>query len=168
MLRLIRGFFRRKTKDYIVDNEIDIKKIKETAENYYYDRKFYCSEAVLKALKDGFNAPYGDEIIKMSSGFPVGMGNGCTCGAISGGVMAIGMFFGREKGRDQQVKKAMLLTKELQEAFTSKRKVCCCKILTKGMDKSSKEHLKQCIEITGEVTEITARILARELGYKEK
>jgi C_GCAxxG_C_C family probable redox protein len=42
----------------------------------------------------------------MASGFPVGIGgSGCTCGAIAGGVMAIGMFFGRTSPKDQKVNK---------------------------------------------------------------
>lgn len=168
MIRLIKGIFRKKEKDFIIGKEVDIAKLRKEAENYYMDRKFYCSEAVLKTLKDGFNAPYGDDIIKLSSGFPIGMGNGCTCGAVNGAVMAIGMFFGREKERGFQVQKAMKLTKELQETFTSKRKVCCCKVLTRGMELGSKEHLNHCVNITGELTEITAKILTRELGYKEK
>lgn len=148
--------------------QVDIKELRTIAENYYANGDFYCSEAILKTLKDGFNAPYGDEIIKLSSGFPIGMGNGCACGAINGAVMAIGMYFGRDQKKGSEVLNAMKLTKELQEIFTSKRKVCCCKILTKGMELGTPTHLKHCVDITGEVTEITAKILARELGYLEK
>ncbi|WP_297406312.1 C-GCAxxG-C-C family (seleno)protein [uncultured Cetobacterium sp.] len=148
--------------------EIDIKKLRKTAENYYANGEFYCSEAILKTLKDEFNAPFGDDIIKLSSGFPIGMGSGCTCGAVNGAVMAIGMYFGRDTARSPKVKKAMALTKELQEQFTAKRKVCCCKVLTKGMDLGTPVHLKHCVEITGEVAELAGIIIARELGYKIK
>ena len=42
----------------------------------------------------------------MASGFPVGMGgSGCTCGAVVGGIMAIGMFFGRVQAKDSKVQK---------------------------------------------------------------
>lgn len=159
--------FKKKEKYCGENKEIDIEKLRKRAEEYYRDGDYYCSEAVLKALKDGFNSEMGDEIIKLASGFPVGMGNGCTCGAVNGGVMAIGMFFGREKAKGKEVKKSMQLTKELQEVFTSKRKVCCCKVLTRGMEIGSKKHLQHCINITGEVTEMTGEILARELGYKK-
>nr|WP_307776496.1 C-GCAxxG-C-C family (seleno)protein [uncultured Cetobacterium sp.] len=159
----------KKEKEIVTANgEIDIVALREKAENYYKNGEFYCSEAVLKTLKDAFNAPYGDDIIKLSSGFPVGMGNGCTCGAVNGGVMAIGMFFGRDEAKSSKVKKSMELTKELQEKFTAKRKVCCCKVLTKGMELGTKQHISHCVEITGELTEMTGEILARELGYKIK
>lgn len=168
MIRRLLKIFRKKREIKVTNGEIDIEGLRKIAEDYYRNKEFYCSEAVLKALKDGFNAPYGDDVVKMASGFPLGMGNGCTCGAVNGGVMAIGMFFGREKAYGLQVRKSMKLTKELQEIFTSKRKVCCCKVLTKGMELGTKKHNQHCIDITGELTEITARILARELGYKEK
>ena len=168
---MLRRIFRKFRKDEIVkieNNEVDIAALRKKAEDYYRNRDFYCSEAVLKVLKDSFGAPYGDEVIKMASGFPIGMGNGCTCGAVNGGVMAIGMFFGRDTAGGSEVKKSMELTKELQTEFTKKRKVCCCKVLTRGMELGTKEHIGHCIEITGELTEMTAKILARELGYKEK
>jgi C_GCAxxG_C_C family probable redox protein len=62
---------------------------------------------------DEFALPLPDAVISMASGFPVGMGgSGCTCGAIVGGIMAIGMFFGRTEPKDPKVNKAMRLAKE--------------------------------------------------------
>ncbi len=145
---------------------ISLQDIRMRAEQYYKDGDFYCSEAVLKTLKDAFNAPFDDEIIKLASGFPVGMGAGCTCGAVNGAVMGLGMFFGRNQAKGKEVKKAMQLTKELQERFTAVRKVCCCKILTKGMRMGSSKHIEHCVGITGEVTALAAEIIARELGYQ--
>lgn len=145
---------------------IDIQKLRERAEKYYRDGDFYCSEALLKTIKDGFDAPFSDDIIKLASGFPVGMGAGCTCGAVNAGVMALGMFFGRDKAKDEQVFKTMALAKNLQDTFTAVRKVCCCKILTKGMELGSQPHLEHCIRITGEVTQMTAEIIAKELNIE--
>ncbi len=144
---------------------IHVKDLRMEAEKLYANGDFYCSEALLKVIKDAFQAPFGDEIIKLASGFPVGMSNGCTCGAVSAGVMAIGMFFGRDKAKGPEVANAMALTRELQEVFTNSRKVCCCKVLTRGMELGSPVHMDHCVGITGEVTEMTARIVGRELGY---
>ncbi|WP_297522250.1 C-GCAxxG-C-C family protein [uncultured Clostridium sp.] len=143
---------------------VDLKKVRETAEDYYRRGDFYCSEAVVKTIKDTFELDFSDEVIKLASGFPVGIGgSGCTCGAVSGGVMALGMVFGRANPQDPKVMKTMKLSAELHERFREKRKFVCCKILTKGMDFGKKEHLEQCITITGEVSEIVADIIAREL-----
>ncbi|RMD01289.1 hypothetical protein D9O40_08545 [Clostridium autoethanogenum] len=148
---------------------IDLHKIKTTAENYYRNRDFYCSESIVKTIKDEFNLPISDDIIKMASGFPVGIGgSGCTCGAVTGGIMAIGLFFGRCEPKDERVNKAMALSKELHDIFKDKHKCLCCRVLTKDMTLGSEEHMKQCIYFTGEVAEESAKIIARELNLKVK
>ncbi|OAA85256.1 C-GCAxxG-C-C family protein [Clostridium coskatii] len=148
---------------------IDLHKIKTTAENYYRNGDFYCSESIVKTIKDEFNLPVSDDIIKMASGFPVGIGgSGCTCGAVTGGIMAIGLFFGRCEPKDERVNKAMALSKELHDIFKDKHKYLCCRVLTKDMTLGSEEHMKQCIYFTGEVAEESAKIIARELNLKVK
>jgi C_GCAxxG_C_C family probable redox protein len=137
--------------------------VKKTAEDYYRNGEFYCSEAIVKTIKDAFGVPVTDEVVAMASGFPVGMGgSGCACGALAGGVMAIGMLFGRTRGRDPKVAKAMQLAKELHDAFQDRHSCLCCRVLTRGMELGSQEHMKQCISFTGEVAEETAKIIIRE------
>ena len=165
---MLRRLFKKRVKPTVHgEGKIKIKELRGEAEQYYRNRDFYCSEAVVKVIKDAFNAPFGDEVIKLASGFPVGIGGSmCTCGAVNGGVMCISMFFGRDKAGGSEVKKSMELSKELYDKFTAKHKVACCKVLTKGKKLGSKEHIDHCVEMTGELAEITARILARELGYE--
>lgn len=128
-------------------SDIDINKIRETAENYYRNGDFFCSEAIVKTIKDEFELPISDEIVAAASGFPIGIGgSGCTCGAVSGGVMALGLVFGRQAPRDPKVRKTMELTKELHEKFRNNHKSLCCRILTKGLDMGSGEHKEQCID----------------------
>ncbi|AYD39561.1 hypothetical protein D4Z93_02990 [Clostridium fermenticellae] len=148
---------------------IDLYKIKTTAESYYRNGDFYCSESIVKTIKDEFNLPISDDIIKMASGFPIGIGgSGCTCGAVVGGVMAIGLFFGRCEPKDEKVNKTMTLSKELHDIFKDKHKCLCCRVLTKDMTLGSEEHMKQCIYLTGEVAEESAKIIARELNLQTK
>lgn len=144
--------------------KICLNEIKNKAEQYYKNGEFYCSEAVVKTIKDAFELDITDDIIKMSSGFPVGIGaSGCTCGAISGGIMMIGLFFGRSIAKDSAVNKAMELSAKLYKNFTDKHNYSCCKILTKNMIKGSEEHMKQCVSFTGEIAYQTAKIIAEEL-----
>lgn len=148
---------------------IDIEKIKLTAEQYYRDGDFYCSEAIVKVIKDEFELDITDEVIAMASGFPVGMGgSGCTCGAVAGGIMALGLFFGRSESKDIRVNNAMALSKELHEFFRGENKSLCCRVLTKGMTLGEKEHMNQCVFFTGQVAEQTAKIICRELNIKTK
>ncbi|MGL4798746.1 MAG: C-GCAxxG-C-C family (seleno)protein [Cellulosilyticaceae bacterium] len=143
---------------------IDLNEIKKTAEDYYANGDFYCSEAVVKVIRDAFQLPVSDACIKMASGFPVGIGGkGCLCGAVSGGVMAIGLVFGREKAKDPCVNVAMELSGKLLDSFTNNHRVGCCRMLTKGMTLGSEVHMQQCVTFTGEVAYTTAKIIAETL-----
>ncbi|XWX61050.1 C-GCAxxG-C-C family protein [Desulfitobacterium sp. AusDCA] len=101
----------------------------------------------------------------MASGFPVGMGgSGCTCGALVGGIMAIGLFFGRSKPGSQKVDLTMALSKELHDYFLAQHKSTCCRVLTKGMELGSPVHMEQCIAFTGEMASKATEIIERELS----
>jgi len=146
-------------------NSIDTDRIRKIAEAYYRNGDYYCSEAIVKTINDEFNLGYPEEVIKMASGFPIGMGgSGCSCGAVVGGIMAIGMVFGRTAPKDEKVKQCMALSHELHDKFRVNHTVLCCRILTKDMVLGSPIHLQQCIDLTGEVAEETAKIILRELG----
>lgn len=146
-------------------NEVSIKKIRRDAEESFRKGDYFCSEAIVSSIKNNFEIPMPDEMIAMASGFPIGIGKSkCVCGAVSGGVMCIGYFFGRTTGGDTKVQNTLKLANELQESFKNNHKVLCCKILTHGMDMASGEHKAQCISFTGEIAEKTAQIIVRELG----
>lgn len=57
-----------------------------------------CAQAVLAALQDVFHMR-DDDVFRAASGLSggVGLSTRGTCGALSGGAMAIGMLFGRER-----------------------------------------------------------------------
>lgn len=141
--------------------DVDLERIRRIAEDYYRNGDFYCSEAVVKTIIDEFQIDVSEDVIKMASGFPVGMGGmGCTCGALTGGVMAIGLVYGRSQGKDPKVNKAMELSAKLYQIFCERHKVSCCKVLTRGMEKGSPEHMEQCIAFTGEMAYEAAKIIA--------
>ncbi len=102
--------------------------------NYYRNGDFFCSEAIVKTIKDEFKLPISDEIVAAASGFPIGIGgSGCICGAVSGGVMALGLVFGRQVAKDPKVRKTMELTKELHEKFRNNHKSLCCGAVSGGV-----------------------------------
>lgn len=150
-----------------MNKEISIKKIKFDAEEAYRVGDFFCSEAIVNSIRNNIAPEMPESLIAVASGFPIGIGKSkCVCGAVSGGVMAISYFFGRTKGGDTKVNKNLELAYELQEEFRKNHKVLCCKVLTNGMDMGAKEHKDQCVSFTGEVAEVAATIIARELGLK--
>ncbi|RKD22138.1 C_GCAxxG_C_C family probable redox protein [Caminicella sporogenes DSM 14501] len=147
--------------------EVSIKKIRNDAEELFRKGDFYCSEAVVSSIKNNFEIDMPDEMIAMASGFPIGIGKSkCVCGAVSGGILTIGYFFGRTKGGDSKVQKTLQLANELQQSFRDNHGCLCCHVHTRGMDMASGEHKKQCISFTGEVAQKAAEIIVRELNIK--
>lgn len=146
---------------------IDLNAIYDQAGELFRKGDFFCSEAVVSTLRDFFDPDMPESTIAVASGFPVGVGRQkCMCGAISGGIISLGYFFGRTKGGDPKVNKTLELTAELHKKFTESNRVACCKILTKGMDMASGEHKAQCIRFTSEMAKETAKIIAREKGIE--
>lgn len=143
----------------------DPAEIRKNAEGYYRSGQFFCSEAIVKAINDGFGLGYPDSIIRLASGFPIGIGgSGCSCGAVTGGVMALGMVFGRDQPRDPRVDRCLALCRELHTFFIRQHSCLCCRTLTHGMVLKSPEHMQQCVSFTGEVAEEVSKIILRETG----
>jgi C_GCAxxG_C_C family probable redox protein len=146
-----------------LEDHPDPARIRKIAEEYYRVGDFYCSEAIVKAIKDEFQLEVPEIVVAMASGLPVGIGgSGCVCGAVTGGVLALGMLFGRTAAGDPAVEKVMALAGELHDAFRSNRRKLCCRVLTKKTPLGSPEHMEQCISFTGEVAENVAKIILRE------
>ena len=142
-----------------------IAEIRDEAEEFYRSGDYYCSEAIVATIRNHIDPNLPLEAISMASGFPVGIGGSqCVCGAVSGGVMCLGYFFGRTKPKDEKVNQTMALAKELHDSFQKNHKVLCCRVLTKGMELGSEVHMGQCISFTGEITAKTAEIIGRELA----
>lgn len=148
--------------------EVSVKKIQQEAEDLFRGG-FYCSEAVVSSIRSNFELDFPESVIAMASGFPIGVGRAkCMCGAVSGGVMALGMFFGRIVQKDPKVEKNMELSHELHDYFmgaTGKHSLCC-RVLTREFDMSKGEHKEQCIRFTGLVAAKVAEIAIREFDLK--
>lgn len=148
--------------------KIDVQKIAQDAANHYDKGGYFCSEAIIKAFNENLEMGLSDMAIKMASGFPVGVGKAkCLCGAVSGGSMILSAYFGRVEGKgpkDPETLKCLELNNEIVTKFKERNKVCCCSILTKGMDFGIGEHKEQCVRFTKEVAQDVAEILARELN----
>ena len=151
--------------------EISLKKVQKDAEDNFRGG-FFCCEALMAAIRSNFELDVPEEVIAMSSGMAVGIGrSGCCCGAFNGGVLALGMIFGRTvpKGpTDPVVNKVMAMTKELHDWFkvANGKNAICCRVLTKEFDMGKGEHKEQCIRFTGLCAWKVAEIICRELGIK--
>jgi C_GCAxxG_C_C family probable redox protein len=100
-------------------NAESLKKIREAAHNY--DQYSGCSQSVLLALQEGFGV--GDsESFKAATVLSGGVARrGETCGAILGGLMALGLVNGRDDIRKyEEYAAAMKVADEICDDFTEK------------------------------------------------
>ncbi|WP_040212947.1 C-GCAxxG-C-C family protein [Clostridium polynesiense] len=142
-----------------MEKELFVDKVRKTAEGYYERGEFFCSEAVVKTINDLLDKPFDESITKLASGFPVGIGkSGCLCGAVSGGVMALGMVYGRKHGEEMQ-EKMFPIAAELHNHIKGIYKSTCCRVITRNFEFASPERKAHCVQITGE----TAAYIAEKL-----
>ncbi len=81
---------------------MDKEKVVDLAKSYAAEG-FLCSESVLLALSDWLEVK-SELIPKMATGFGAGICFcGLVCGAISGGIMALSIKFGRNDAKEQKV-----------------------------------------------------------------
>ena len=96
--------------------DVNMKQLQKDAVDIF-NQGFACSESIIYAIKKNFELEMSDDAIAMSSGFPWGLGGGgCICGALAGGTMCIGYFFGRKTPGDPRINKCFELTKELHDS----------------------------------------------------
>ena len=96
---------------------------------------YNCAQAVLYAFCDdlGFDKNIA---LKLACGFGAGMGRAqAVCGAISGGIIALGLKHGRGEGQDKAPTEATYRrVQQLMAAFESKHGTCICRTLLNGCD----------------------------------
>lgn len=89
--------------------------------------------------------------LPLATGFRAGIAKkGCTCGALIGAVMAIGLLKGRSSINGDE-KPALGLTSKVYDKFVERFGTTCCRVLNME-DYTSKEHEDRCAEITAETT----------------
>jgi C_GCAxxG_C_C family probable redox protein len=144
---------------------------KEQIRNEAYDfaREYHgCSQAMLIA----FQEPLGLDasVIRAASPLVGGLGMGKTCGALAGGVMVLGLKYGRSRMEDgiPGLVPGMLHTQALVRKFEEEFGTSDCFDIA-GVDWadfeqaaaaiSDPEFLKKCAEIVGRTAEMVADII---------
>lgn len=107
---------------------MDNEKVVESAESYA-SKRFLCSESVLLAISDWLRVQ-NELIPKIATGFGAGIrGCGSVCGAITGGIMALGLKFGRNEVKEQAAN-PYWFGRELLERFEREFGHVLCRELT--------------------------------------
>jgi C_GCAxxG_C_C family probable redox protein len=120
----------------------------------YFDDGYNCAQAVALSNIEVFSGRT-EGIKQLTAGFGHGMNAGCVCGAISGGVLAMGYLLAGSdsKGFDQIIKET---TAELHRRFVGEFGLTCCKGLR---NKYSLLKGARCKKITVTTAAITLELL---------
>ena len=131
----------------------------------YFNSGLNCAEAVFRAIVEIENETQAEEMMKIATAFGGGVGGTHEelCGALAGGVMAVGHLVGRtEPGADTQAAKD--ITSELHQCFIDKYGTTKCQELLDVL--GPQENNMKCKQLTGELAGDLYRIL-QENGYLE-
>lgn len=99
---------------------------------------FNCAQSVIYAFCDDFKLEK-DLALRLSSGLGAGMGRkGEVCGAVTGGIIVIGLKHGRGETNDRKAKEFVYnKTSELMDRFESEHGTYICRRLLNGCDLST-------------------------------
>jgi C_GCAxxG_C_C family probable redox protein len=129
----------------------------------YFRNGLYCSEAILKAFNEIYQLGFPDNFYKIATGFGSGLGeSGCTCGAVTSGVMVLGLIAGRNKSYESE-RMVYLAVNELHRRFKEENKAICCRVLTKNVKWNSAEHKIVCENYVMSAAKITDEIIRKNL-----
>lgn len=141
------------------NTEINMEELQKDAVDIFHSG-FACSESIVYAIRKHFQLELSDDAIAMSSGFPWGLGGGgCICGALAGGTIMLGYFFGRTEPGDPKIHKCFEVCRELHDDFCKHCGASCCRALTQGMEKNSPERKAQCTDFVSFTVKRTAEII---------
>ncbi|MFC1524334.1 C-GCAxxG-C-C family protein [Thermodesulfobacteriota bacterium] len=137
---------------------------RQRAENLFSARKLCCAEALLYLMNRGFRGELPpDAAIRIGTGFCHGMGNAeHVCGAVTGGIMALGLFLGPGSRANMKKKQLWSVIKELTDRFQHLQNSTSCDILLLDAKENKISKSENCMDLTGLGAEITVDILLRE------
>ncbi len=124
----------------------------------YYQSGFNCAEALSRAVAES----YAKEIHTIIHGVATGFGGGIgasraeTCGALTGGIIAIGCLFGRKEPKDDK-KAAYELAAEFRKKFIEAFGSSTCRTILEGF--GEQENRIECKKMTVRAAGILCTLL---------
>lgn len=134
--------------------------VRRAAFKYFAHDGLNCAESVMKAVLEHNGKTCSPELLCASSAFGAGMGgSGCLCGALAGGVIALGILLGRE---------GKALSKLLHEDFKREHGSTCCRILSRNLISGTTEKFAACAQRTASTAGLAAVVIRRENRERAK
>lgn len=147
-------------KQFDPEIEARIDQIRDRARRLYLSRRLLCTEAVMVALNEELRGGLSeDQAVALAAPFCAALGNsGCMCGALSGAVLASGLFLGNKRSyrHRRDIRDSAL---QLHNAFKATNGATCCRVLSQQVKHDKKAHFQQCADLTAEATEMAVRLI---------
>ena len=149
---------------------MDINRLEEKARKIFGADGLFCSESVLTAVSEeaGVTSPL---IPRIATGFCGGISRtGGICGAVTGGIMALGMLYGRDNP-DQPFETVYEKVRKFLQAFEKENMSVNCFELT-GCDLSREEGrqefaekgmMERCRQFTGKAAGLVAELIIEDI-----
>jgi C_GCAxxG_C_C family probable redox protein len=110
-----------------------------------YAQGFNCAQAVLAAFAPRHGLAK-EQALKLAAAFGSGKTRGATCGAVSGGLLAIGLAHGRSRADDMQARaRTHALAQAFQDRFEQLHGSCSCEELL-GLDPTTPEGRQAAVD----------------------
>jgi len=142
------------------DVEKKVAAIGDLARKHYESRSYMCAESVLLALNSELGGGLKDiHAVALSAPFSEGMGgSGCTCGALSGAILAVGLFTGNGEAFRHR-RRSRKFANQFHEKFTERFGSACCRVLCRKVRHDTKLHFDHCAGLTAETACLAARLI---------
>lgn len=128
------------------------------AAGQYFKDGYNCSEAILRAGSNLLGIQLDEQALRMATGFGGGFGHaGCVCGALASSIMLIGLLKGRSVATEN-LEEAYILSNEFHNRFQERFGATCCRVLNPH-EFESREHMVNCVKITGNTMALLADFL---------
>lgn len=160
---------------------MDIKERVKDSAKANFKSGLNCAESVLKAVMDNTDHSFPDETVALATGFGGGMGlTGNNCGALLGGVMAVGLIHGRKNPLEGEFKERVdklygnpglyRFFNNLPQRFVDRfGEINCEKLNGEFNVWFDKDRFRRCMTIVIEAAEMAADLIEEgdEKGYTQ-
>ena len=125
----------------------------------YFKSGYYCSEAVFRTITEDQTKNVDSSLSRLTSGLLGGMGSSHeeACGALTGGIIALGFLYGRTNP-DDEIPDLIELVMEFKKRFNEEFGTTNCGILLDQLGEQGDDYTK-CRELTAKTAGILADII---------
>mgnify|MGYP001169817385 FL=1 len=130
----------------------------QTRAGNYYRNGYNCAEALFLTFREYIAPDLNEDLVRLVTPLGRGLGgSGCSCGALTGGVVILGAVKGRTSP-DQSRDTAYDYANEFHNRFKKEFGSTCCRVLNK-LDFSDPSRGRICLKIIGKTAALLMRML---------